>query len=122
MTRPSSAGTAITILDEALKPIAKATALVGGQEFTADERGEIMLPFSNQPGNQSVILTDGQGFAQLQQIDLQGENYQLTAGFHVAHESLVSGRKATLGIRPNLVVNGAPVDLKLLEEVKLTLT
>jgi hypothetical protein len=122
VTRPSSAGTAITVLDETLKAIPKATALVGGQEFTADERGEIMLPFSNQPGNQSVILTDGQGFAQLQQIDLQGENYQLTTGFHVAHESLVSGRKAMLAIRPTLTVNGAPVDLKLLDEVKLTLT
>ncbi len=121
LTRPSSAGTALLILDEALKPLPKATALVATQEFIADERGEILLPFSNKPGNQPVILTDGSGFAQLESITLEGESYALTAGFHVAHESLISGRKATLAIRPTLTVNGAPVDIALLEDVTLTI-
>lgn len=120
ITRPSSAGTALTILDEALKPLPKATALVAGQEFKADEEGEIILPFSNKPGSQPVILTDGAGFAQLEQLVLQGERYGLSAGFHVPHESLVSGKKATVVIRPTLTVNGAPVDIKLLEHVVLS--
>ena len=121
LTRPSSAGTALLILDESLKPLPKATALVATQEFVADERGEILLPFSNKPGNQPVILTDGSGFAQLESITLEGESYALTAGFHVAHESLISGRKATLAIRPTLTVNGAPVNIALLEDVTLTI-
>ncbi len=121
VTRPSSAGTALIILDEALQPMPKATALVGAQEFKADDHGEILLPFSNQPGPQPVILTDGGGFAQLEQITLVGENYGLTAGFHVPHESLISGRQVQLAIRPTLTVNGAPTDLSLLEEVKLTI-
>jgi hypothetical protein len=121
VTRPSSAGTALIILDEELQPMPKATALVGAQEFKADERGEILLPFSNQPGPQPVILTDGGGFAQLEQISLVGENYGLTAGFHVPHESLISGRQVQLAIRPTLTVNGAPTDVALLEEVKLSI-
>ncbi len=121
VTRPSSAGTALIILDETLQPMPKATALVAGQEFKADAHGEIILPFSNQPGSQSVILTDGAGFAQLEQITLAGENYKLTAGFHVPHESLLSGRQATLAIRPTLTINDAPTDVKYLEEVKLTI-
>ena len=121
LTRPSSAGSALVILDEALKPLPKSTALVGTQEFVADEHGEIILPFSNQPGPQPVVLGDGAGFAQLETIALEGESYQLTAGFHVAHESLLSGRKALLAVRPTLTVNGAPVDLSLLEEVTLTI-
>ena len=121
VTRPSSAGTALIILDEAQQPMPKATALVGAQEFKADDHGEILLPFSNQPGPQPVILTDGDGFAQLEQIALVGENYGLTAGFHVPHESLISGRQVQLAIRPTLTVNGSPTDLSLLEEVKLTI-
>lgn len=120
VTRPSSAGTIITVLDEAYEPVAKASALLGGQSYAANEHGDILVPFSSQPGNQPVILTDGAGFAQLEQVNVQGENYALSAGFHVAHESMLSGKSATVAIRPTLTVNGAPVDLSLLEEVKLT--
>ncbi len=122
LRRPSSAGTAVTILDEAKKSTPKAFALVGAQRFTANEQGEILIPFSNQPGPQPVILADGAGYAQMEQIDLQGEKYDLAAGFHVPLESLLSGGKARVAIRPTLTVNGAPVSLKLLDEIKLTVT
>lgn len=121
LNRPSSAGTVITILDELLSPLPKATALVSGQEFKANEHGEIILPFSNHAGSQPVIVTDGAGFAQLETVDLQGETYVLQAGFHVPHESLISGRKATLTIRPTVTVNDVPSDVSLLEDVLLTI-
>lgn len=121
VTRPSSAGTALTVLDEKRTPLAKAFALVGGQRFSANKESEIIIPFSNAAGSQAVILGDGEGFTQLENITLEGENYALTAGFHVPRESLLSGKKATLAVRPTLTMNGAPVDLRLLEDVKLTI-
>ncbi len=121
VTRPSSAGTAVTVLDEKRQPVAKAYALLGTQRYASDEHGEIVIPFSNKPGRQSVILGDGSGFTQLEHLDLQGETYALHAGFHAARESLIAGKKALIAIRPTLTVNGAPIDLSLLEEVKLTI-
>ncbi len=121
VTRPSSVGTAVTVLDEKRQPVAKAYALLGTQRYASDEHGEIVIPFSNKPGRQSVILGDGTGFTQLEHLDLQGETYALHAGFHAARESLIAGKKALIAIRPTLTVNGAPIDLSLLEEVKLTI-
>jgi tetratricopeptide (TPR) repeat protein len=155
ISRISAAGTAITVLDEALKPIPQATALVGGQEFkikakdtppvegdvrrpatpNAEPQGaahglvtspstefEILLPFSSKPGPQPVIVTDGAGFAQVETVNLVDEAYELKAGFHVPMESLVSGHKATVAIRPTLSIHKNPVDISLLETVKLTVT
>lgn len=121
VTRASSAGTALAVLDEKRQPVVKAYALLGGQRYVADEHGEIVIPFSNKPGRQAVTIGDGNGFARLENIDLQGEVYALHAGFHAARESLIAGKKANIAIRPTLTVNGAPVDVNLLEEVKLTI-
>jgi hypothetical protein len=121
VTRSSSAGTALMVLDENRLPLSKAYVLFGGQRFSANKDSEIIIPFSNAAGRQAVILGDGEGFTQLEHIVLEGENYALTAGFHVPHESLLSGKKATLAVRPTLTMNGSPVDLRLLEEVKLTI-
>lgn len=121
VTRPSSAGTALTVLDEKRRPLLKAYASVGGQRYEAGKEGEIIIPFSNKPGSQAVIIGDGAGFTQLEHIELQGENYQLAAGFHVARESLIPGAKAILAIRPTLYVNGSPTDIALLEEATLSI-
>jgi hypothetical protein len=121
VTRPSSAGTALTVLDEARQPVVKAYALVGAQRYAADEHGEILIPFTNKPGRQAVIIGDGAGFSQLENLELVPEAYSLTAGVHVARESLIAGKKAIVAIRPTLTVNGAPVDLSLVEDVRLTI-
>lgn len=49
------------------------------------------------------------------------ESYQFTAGFYVDREALLTRKDAELVVRPGLSVNGTPVSLKLLEEVKLTI-
>ncbi|HKI18360.1 MAG TPA: hypothetical protein VKA15_10790, partial [Isosphaeraceae bacterium] len=52
----------------------------------------------------------------------EAESYALTAGFYVDREALLKRKTAELIIRPGLSVSGTPVSLKLLEEVKLTIT
>ena len=84
--------------------------------------GEIILPFTAQPGPQTVLLHDGAGFASLETITLAGEAYSLTGGFHLEREQLLAGGEATLAVRPRLELNGQPVSAKLLEKTSLTLT
>ena len=121
IVRQTSAGTAVTVLDEKLKPVPKAFAMIGPRQITGDEKGLILLPLSTQPGSQKVIIDDGTGFTALETIELQGEKYELAAGFHVSRESLLPGNKATLLIRPRLHSNGRPVLLESLEKAKVTI-
>jgi len=121
IVRQTSAGTAVTVLDEKLKPVPKAFAMIGPKQFTAGEKGLILLPLSEKPGEQKVVIDDGSGFTSLETIELQGEKYTLTAGFHVPRESLLPGAKATLLIRPRLQSNGRPVLLESLEKAKVTI-
>src|SRR5262245_4656022 len=61
-------------------------------------------------------------YSSLDYFQHEAEHYALTAGFYVDREALLKRKTAELIIRPGLTVNGAPVSLKLLEEVKLTIT
>jgi len=122
LTRSSSAGTALTVLDENYELIKSAHATFAGRRIDPAANGEIILPFTAQPGPQTVLLHDGSGFASLETIALAGEAYQLAGGFHVEREQLLAGGQATLAVRPRLELNGQPVSAALLEKTTLTLT
>ncbi|MDA0813763.1 MAG: hypothetical protein O3C21_15405, partial [Verrucomicrobia bacterium] len=121
ITRTSTAGNVIRILDDKRQPVPGAYAWLNGKRFDQDEEGEIAIPFSNQPGSQQIILADGNGFATLGTLSLQGETYGLTAGFYIDREQLLAGSDATLAVRPNFTLNGAAADVALLDEVTLTI-
>ncbi len=121
IVRQTSAGTAVTVLDEKLQPVPKAFAMIGPKQIPGDDSGLILLPLSTQPGPQKIVIEDGTGFTALETIELQGEKYELAAGFHVPRESLLPGNKATLLIRPRLQSNGRPVLLESLEKAKVTI-
>ncbi|HWB04601.1 MAG TPA: hypothetical protein VG796_16350 [Verrucomicrobiales bacterium] len=121
LAQPAIAGTRITVIDEKLKPVPRAWVLLGTRRFEGDENGEILVPFSTQPGSQNVILGDSSGFTSLEQIDIAGEAWQLTAGFHVPQESLLPGASAKLAVRPALLLNGRPRAVGALENVRLTI-
>ena len=52
----------------------------------------------------------------------QSENYQFSAGFYVDREALLKHQTATLVVRSGLMLNGVPVSLQALRDVKLTIT
>src|SRR5262245_26430790 len=117
----STAGQRIVVVDDANRPVKDVAVWLNGQEFTADERGEILVPFSTSPGRQPIVLHKGE-FACFDHLNHQAENYHLTAGIHVDRESLITQRIASVLIRPGIFLNGAPVSVKLLEEVRLRIT
>ncbi|HNV68727.1 MAG TPA: hypothetical protein PKO06_03450, partial [Candidatus Ozemobacteraceae bacterium] len=116
--RSGSAGQVFTVYDEAGVPVKDASIWMSGHEYTPDERGQINIPFSTNPGTQPIIIRRGE-VAVLHQMTHQAENYSLQARLFVDRESLLERRQATLIVRPWLTVNGTPIDIKLLEEVRV---
>ncbi len=116
-----TAGQVVTVVDDAHRPVNDATVWFGGAEYQPDKDGRIVLPFSTNPGRQPIVLSRGD-FACLDFLEHQAENYHLQAGIHVDREALLTQRVAAVLVRPGLFLNGKPVSVKLLEEVKLRIT
>ncbi|MCA9262945.1 MAG: hypothetical protein KDA60_03820, partial [Planctomycetales bacterium] len=115
------AGHEFKVLDEQHEVVSDARIWLAGHEYAAGEDGTIVVPFTNQPGTQPIVLLHGER-ASLHQFDHLSENYQLHVGFHVDRESLLRHRRATLLVRSSLHLNGVPVSLSELKEVTLTVT
>ena len=120
LAKTTGAGTFVTVLDENNDLAKKPAVWFGGRKYTPSDKGIIALPFSNQPGNQQIVLTDGD-FETLENLAIPSENYALEAGFYVDREALIPGNLADLVVRPSITVNGYPVPVSILEEVKLTI-
>ena len=119
--RTTAAGQAFTVLNEANEQVTEATLWIAGQEFEPQEDGTIIVPFSTKPGPQPLVITH-EGFAALHQFDHQGEEYELKAAFYVDREALIRHRQAAIVVRPRLFINGIPVGLGSLENVRLQIT
>jgi hypothetical protein len=121
LVRTGSAGQVFTILDEQNQQVKDASLWMAGHEFAASKDGTIVVPFSAAPVTQPIVISRGE-FSSLDMFIHEGENYGLTAGIYVDRESLLKRKTAEVVIRPSLGLNGTPDSLKLLEEVKLTMT
>jgi len=121
LVRSSTAGHIFTILGEQNQVLKDATLWMAGRQYTPNEDGSIVTPYSTNPSQQSIILQHGD-FAALQKFQHESENYQLVAGFYVDREELISHGTAQVVIRPGLYVNAVPVSLSLLEDVELAIT
>ncbi len=119
--RVGSAGHVFSILDEERKPLKDASLWLGGREYTGDDAGEIRVPFSNNPCQQSILLRHGD-LTTLEAFHHQSENYWFTAGIYVDRESLLKKQEAQVVVRPTLQVNGVPVSLALIEEAALVIS
>ncbi len=118
LTHATAAGTVVDVFDQQNQKVKNAAVWFGGRKHQADEDGLLVLPFSNQPGRQPMILTDGD-FSTLEWFDQPGENYVLESGFFVDRENLLPGKEVELVVRPRLKLNGQPVPVSVLQEVKL---
>ncbi|MCI5221987.1 MAG: hypothetical protein D3924_04785, partial [Candidatus Electrothrix sp. AR4] len=117
--RIGAAGHVFTLYDGAGKLLNNGLLWMEGTEYRA-EKGEIHLPFSANPKQQSIVLTAGD-FSVLRDFHHLAENYQLKAGISLDREQLITGKQCTVTIRPELLVNGEPIDIKLLENPTLTI-
>jgi len=121
LVRTTTAGQVFTVMDEQNRKLPDATIWFAGREYAPDEKGEIVVPFSNSPTRQSIILSHGD-YCSLASFQHQAENYSLAAGIYVDRESLLQRKKANVVVRPQLYLNGIPVTLSVLEDVRLVIT
>ncbi|HMQ23517.1 MAG TPA: hypothetical protein PKE00_13555, partial [Planctomycetota bacterium] len=119
--RSGAAGHVFRVFDEIGRVRDKARIWFGGRDYSADDKGEIILPFTTKPGRAQIILRDGD-FASAASFAHRAEHYDLQAGFHVAREALLAGRVAKLLVRPTLLLGHERVALQLLEDPKLIIT
>ncbi|MDQ3332302.1 MAG: hypothetical protein M3552_16905, partial [Planctomycetota bacterium] len=121
LVRTSAAGQVFTVIDEQRQPVPDATLWLAGTLYRPTKEGVIVTPFSNEPGTRPIVLSAGE-FSSLARFEQQAENYAFTAGIYVDREELLSRRKAGVLIRPSLSINGTPISVKSLEEVRLVVT
>jgi hypothetical protein len=120
VARAGAAGHAVTVLDDAGRPLPDAALWLGGQLFDAGADGEIAVPYSTDPGTRPMVLVHGER-ASLAYLQHLGESYALTAGVLVDREALLSRGTARLLLRPALRVNGREASLSLLQDARLVL-
>lgn len=113
------AGQVFTVTNKNGDLVKDASILVGGRQYDADKEGFILLPFSNRPSRENIIICQGD-LCSFDSFFHQGENYSLVAGFYSERESLLQGKKATVVVRPALQLNGIPAIADVLTDVKLT--
>jgi hypothetical protein len=118
--RIGSAGHVFTIYDEDNRKLDDARLWLAGHEYEADKNGEIVVPFSNKPVSQKIIISHGD-FSALHWFKHESESYSFKANIHIDREALVEGQMCKILVRPELCLNSKPVDIGLLEDVWLTI-
>ena len=121
LVRTSVAGQVFAVFDEANRKVTDASLWLAGRQFAPDKEGAIAVPFSNQPGRQTIIVTQG-NFAWLDHFQQEAEQYRLGGGIYVDREALLRRKKASVIVRPALYLNGAPAPVAILEEPTLTIS
>ena len=120
LVETTSAGQLFTILDEHNQQVTDASIWLAGHEYQPDDEGRILAPFTAKPTRQPTIISSG-SLSSLAHFQHQAENFQLLAGIHVDRESLLKRAKSPVIIRAGLYLNGTPVSLADLEDVRLTI-
>nr|MBA3464432.1 hypothetical protein [Deltaproteobacteria bacterium] len=123
MMRLGAAGHVVTIVDEAGRPRPDAKAWIGDREYTPDEKGSFVVPFSTSPGRTPILLFCGD-IATVQELALYRETYHLHTAVLLDRQALTAGRIAKAIVRASLSVHGSPVSLAVVKrptwEVTLT--
>lgn len=119
--RQSIAGHVLTILNQTGKPLPQAFVWLDNHKYTADEHGQLTIPYTKQPRSQTIILGHG-SFVSLGRFYHRQESYQFHGSLFVDRESLLRHKKATALVRSKLLVNGVPAPLSLLQNVTLHMT
>ena len=121
VAREAADGQHFRVLDGAGQPVAGATLWLGGREYQPSSNGEIVVPYSTDPGRKQAIVRHGD-YASLEQIQHQAENYRLEAAIHIDREELLPGRQARVVVQPRLLLNGYALGLDVLERPTLSIT
>lgn len=120
IAKTTFAGQAFMVLDQDDRHVKDATIWMAGRRYNSDEDGMILVPFSTQPRQQPIIISDGK-YSVFERFYHQSENYVLRAGIYVDREALLRSRKVQAVVRPQLLINGMPAPVSLLKDITFTI-
>ena len=118
ISRPTAAGQAVWIVDEAGRHCPQATLILGERAYVPDPEGRLLIPYTSSAAARRVVLRDEELVSAVPLWHLE-ERYELSAQLHVEREQLLAGAQATVLVRALLNLNGAPASLELLEQASL---
>lgn len=118
LSRTTVGGELLAVLDDENRPVKSPAVWFGGKRYAADEKGYVLLPFS-ESGAVPVVLTDGD-FASLDRVELPQESYHFDAGVLLEQETLLPGAEASVALRPILKLNGEQVGVGNVKNAILT--
>ncbi len=121
IARTGAAGHVVRVVDERGTAQPKAALHLEGRRYDANDKGEIVVPFTSKPGGKPVVLESGARVA-LGRFEHAQESYMLRGDGFVDVEQLRAGSKAQLVLRPWLLVNDSLASLSLLEDAVLAVT
>ena len=78
LSRTSTVGEVLTVLDEQHRPEPGAAVWFGGRRIACDEEGRALIPFSTDPGSRTGVVETSSGFASLTRFQHPGERYAWT--------------------------------------------
>lgn len=122
--RRCASGHVFTAIDEAGQPVKGARLRLDGTVFTADEDGEIAVPFAadvKSGGEKTAVVTDGR-LASTIAFTHAVEEPSLGLTAFLPAECIVAGRTATAILRPRLRISGEDAPLELLENPVVTVS
>ncbi|MBR0504028.1 MAG: hypothetical protein IJJ84_01385 [Kiritimatiellae bacterium] len=122
--RRCASGHVFTAIDAAGQPVKGARLRLGETVFTADEDGEIAVPFAadaKSGGEKTAVVTDGR-LATTVDFFHREEDPALYLSAFLPAECVVAGRTATAILRPRLRISGEDAPLELLKNPVVTAT
>lgn len=114
------AGIVMRIINEKGEHVPDAHAEIGERVYKPSSEGDIFIPYGEQTITAQLLLV-AEKFANYELMIHPAEAYKLESAFLVEPQSLLSGSKAKVVIRPQLMCNEQPVPLTALEEVSLNI-
>ncbi|WP_372369441.1 hypothetical protein [Candidatus Uabimicrobium sp. HlEnr_7] len=118
LQRVGSAGHVFSVYDDNEKLLKTAQIYYGGRVYKADERGEMVIPFTRRPGQQSYIV-NSEHFSMLKRFEHLSEKYHLKAKIYIDREQLLNKRSCQIIVQPKLYVHSNSISVSLLEDVVL---
>ncbi|MCC5850318.1 MAG: hypothetical protein JJU29_19710, partial [Verrucomicrobia bacterium] len=120
VTRSTRNGMEVKVFTEAGEHLPEARIWMNEREFVPDERGRILVPFSENPTRREAKIRHGE-FSQPIIFQHVAKNVHFEAGAGIDPQTLTPFGQPLLILRPDLRVNGYPISPEHLKDVRVSM-
>ena len=122
LERMSTAGHVFTVLDESNRKLMGATLWHAGREYTPTKTAQSPSRFQTSQARQPIVLSITRRLLVARSFPSPGGEVYVRRGHLCRPRELLTRNEARVLVRPSLMLNGTPVTLSVLENVRLLIT